>query len=224
MKNKKTNILLVLAMLLTGSTMLQAGNGKNVQKAQKAKEAGWYMRTRVSAIADDGTVYEHNSAGVFGKLKQSKFKKDRHDIPAYGPAVLQVVFPHYNWGEEDSGDYWSDYRKYTKKGQNKRAVWTFQIKNQKTVNLSNAEIHIKLDDAIKVNYVKENGNIRYIESGTDKTMKERFTLVDVDNHQTYSVDELEYANLSMDSNHTRTFRWVRGDVKKKDFKPVVLPE
>ncbi|BAF73024.1 hypothetical protein [Sulfurovum sp. NBC37-1] len=225
MQNKKTKILLVLAMLLMiGGTMLQAGSGKSVQKTQKAKKAGWYMRTRVSATAEDGSVYEHNSAGVFGELKQSKAKKDRHDVAAYGPAVLQVVFPHYDWEEGDAGDYWSDYRKYKKARADKRAVWTFQVKNQKTVDLSNAEIHIKLDDAIKVNYIKENGNVRYIEIGTDKKMKKRFILVDVDNHQTYSVDELEYANLSMDGNHTRTFRWVRGDVRKKDFKPVVLPE
>jgi len=236
MKNKKTNILLSLAvLLLSGSTMLQAdysdfgfANAKSVAKKyakqSQAKEAGWYMRTRVSATAQDGTVYEHNSAGVFGELKQSKAKKDRHDIAAYGPATLQVVFPHYDWEEGDAGDYWSDYRKYKQRRANRRRVWTFQVKNQKTVDLSNAEIQIKLDDAIKVNYVKENGNVRYIESGTDKTMKEKFTLVDVDNHQTYSVDELQDAGLSMDGNHTRTFRWVRGRVKKRDFKPVVLPE
>ena len=228
---KMKNIVLAAALLggsLFSTTALYAQPGKNsthkTKKAQKPKYAGWYMRTRVSATAEDGTVYEHNSAGVFGKLKQSKRKKDRHDIPSYGPATLQVVFPHYNWGEEYSGDYWSDYRKYKKSRKNKRAVWTFQIKNQKGVDLTNADIRIKLDDAIKVYYVKENGNVRYIEAGTDKIMKEKFTLVDVDKHQTYSVDELQYADLTMDGNHTRTFRWVRGPVKKRDFRPVVVPE
>jgi len=120
MQNKKTNKFFpLLALLLAGSTMLQAGYSESkaeqalyakelkeahyntrktkTKKAKKAKYAGWYMRTRVSATTQDGTVYEHNSAGVFGKLKQSRYKKDRHDIPAYGPATLQVVFPHYNW-------------------------------------------------------------------------------------------------------------------------------
>jgi len=250
MQNKNTKILLpLLALLITGSTLLQADYSESKeekalyakelkearyntartkkakkQKNKKTKYAGWYMRTRVSATTEDGTVYEHNSAGVFGKLKQSRYKKDRHDVPAYGPATLQVVFPHYNWGEDDSGDYWSDYRKYKKRRANKRAVWTFQVKNQKTVDLSNADIQIKLDDAKELMYVKENGNIKYTETGTNTEMKNKFTLVDVDNHQTYSVDELENANLSMDGNHTRTFRWVRGSVKRRDFRPVKLPK
>ena len=242
MQNKKPNKLLpLLTLLIAGSTMLYSASkdeqavyakelkeaqysAQKTKKAPKPKYAGWYMRTRVSATAEDGTVYEHNSAGVFGRLKQSKWKKDRHDIPAFGAAALQVVFPHYNWGEEDSGDYWSDYRKYKKRRAHKRAVWTFQIKNQKTVDLSDADIRIKLDDARKIKYIKENGSIHYIETGTNTKKKNRFTLVDVDNHQTYSVDELEYANLSMDGKHTRTFRWVKGRVKKRDFRPVVVPE
>jgi len=193
------------------------------KKAPKQKYAGWYMRTKVSATAPDGRVYKHETAGVFGELKQSKWKKDKHDIPGYGAAVLQVVFPHYNWGD-DSGDYFTDYRKWNKKRAGKRAVWTFLVRNQKGTDLSNAPIEIELDDAIKVNYAKENGSIRYIETGTDTTMKEKFTLVDVDNHKTYSVDELENANLTMDGKHTRTFRWVRGDVRKKDFRPVKFPQ
>ena len=224
---KLTLIAALLGGALFSTTAIYAQADYSVQrtkKTQNPKYAGWYMCTRVSATAEDGTVYEHNSAGVFGKLKQSKYKKDRHDIPSYGPATLQVVFPHYNWGEEYSGDYWSDYRKYKKSRKNKRAVWTFLVRNQKGADLSNADIQIKLDDAININYVKENGSVRYIETGTDKTMKEKFTLVDVDKHQTYSVDELQYADLTMDGKHTRTFRWVKGRVKKRDFKPVVVPE
>jgi len=246
MKRIQKNILLSLLALTTlGSSFLYADYDESaeekavyakelreakvktkrqkVKKAPKEKDAGWYMRTRVSATTDDGTVYTHNTAGVFGKLKQSKNKKDRHDISSYAPATLQVVFPHYNWNEGEAGDYWSDYRRYNKRKTNKRVVYTFQVKNQGNVDLSNADIEIKLDDAIDINYVKENGNVRYIEKGTNPEIKQKFTLVDVDNERTYSVDELEYANLNMDGNHTRTFRWVRGRVKKKDFKPVVLP-
>jgi len=209
-----------IALLLT---LLTVASFAETHKP-KQKYAGWYMRTTVKATTADGTVYRHNSAGIFGELKQSKFKRDKHDIPAYGPAVLQVVFPHYNWGEKESGDYWSDYRKYKKRRADKRAVWTFQIKNQKTVDLSNADIEIALKGAQNVDFVKEKGQIRYIETDVDSSKRDAFTLVDVDNNQTYSVDELKYANLSMDGKHVRTFRWVRGNVKERDFKPVVLPE
>ena len=214
-------LLLSFVILLTAG--LQAGSAKSV-KTRKAKEAGWYMRTRIAATTPDGTVYAHNSAGVFGELRQSRNEYDRHDIPAYGPAVLQVVFPHYHWGTEHSGDYWSDYRKYNPKKPHQRRVWTFLVRNQKGVDLSQAALKIRLDDAEKVRSVKERGYIRYIESGTDVKMKERFTLVDVDHNETYSVDELPYTDFAMDGKHTRTFRWVRGPVKKKDFKPVTLSD
>ena len=197
-------------------------NGNVAPQPPVQKRAGWYMRTTVKATAADGTVYSHSSAGVFGELEQSMAEKDRHDIPAYGPAALQVVFPHYNWGEE-SGDYWSDYRKY-ENGAETRAVWTFQIKNQHTVDLSNADIEIALKDAQNVDFIKKDGNVIYKETEIDSKKREDFTLVDVDKHQTYSVDELEYANLTMDGNHTRTFRWVRGSVQDEDFEPVVLPQ
>jgi len=245
MKNNKIYIFISLAAAsLLNFSMLQAASdydespeaaaiyAKEIREAQgankktkeyKQKQAGWYMRTKVSATAPDGKVYKHETAGVFGELKQSKWKKDKHDIPGYGAAVLQVVFPHYNWGDE-SGDYFTDYHKWKKGRADKRSVWTFLVRNQIRVDLSNAPIRIELDDAIKVNYVKENGSVRYIETGTDKRMKEKFTLVDVDNHQTYSVDELENANLTMDGKHTRTFRWVRGRVKKRDFRPVKMPK
>ena len=181
------------------------------------------MRTRVSVTTEDGTVYAHNTAGVFGELVQSRTKKDSHDIPSFGAAALQVVFPHYNWKEGDAGDYWSDYHKYKKRAA-KRAVWTFQVKNQKSVDLSNADLKIILDDARKVNYTKDNGNVHYTEAGLDREMKNKLTLVDVDNKQTYQVDELPYADLSMDGKHTRTFRWVRGKVGKRDFRAVKVPE
>ena len=203
----------------------QAGKkqkSKKAKKAPKQKQAGWYMRTKVSATAPDGKVYSHNTAGIFGQLKQSKNKIDQHDIPGYGAAILQVVFPHYNW-EDDSGDYFTDYRKWNKNREGKRAVWTFMIKNQKTVNLANAPIKIELDGLQNINFVKKDGRIDYIETTLEPEKRNDFTLVDVDNHKTYSYDELENANLTMDGKHARTFRWVRGNVKKKDFKPVPKP-
>lgn len=221
-KTTKSILFALVLVLGAGNTALYAQ--KNNNGARKVKDAGWYMRIRISATADDGTVYTHNSAGVFGELKQSRYKKDRHDIPAYGAETLQVVFPHYNW-EEDSGDYYSDYRKWNKKKANKRAAYTFLVKNQKGADLSNASLNIFVDPATIVKFVKEkDGNIKYTETGKDYSSLENFTLVDVDNHQTYAMDELEYANLSMDGNHTRTFRIVRGSIKKRDFKPLEMPE
>ncbi len=213
---KQINKIILLLTLLTAVALAEAHKPKQ-------KYAGWYMRTIVKATTSDGTVYRHNSAGVFGKLKQSKGKKDRHDIAAYGPAAFQVVFPQYNW-DDDSGDYYSDYRKWNKKRVNKRAVWTFQIKNQHTVDLSNADIEIALKGAQNVDFIKKDGSIAYIETEIDSEKKEAFTLVDVDNHQTYSVDELKDAELTMDGKHTRTFRWVKGTVRTKDFTAVKKPE
>ncbi len=250
MKNIKTNTLLSIAALTALSfTMLtadadygetteeraiyvqelqEADAGKTVKKtkgkkAPRQKYAGWYMRTKVSATASNGKVYSHSTAGVFGKLKQSRYKIDKHDIPGYGSAIFQVVFPHYDW-EDDSGDYFSDYRKWKKEREGKRAVWTFMIKNQHTVNLANAPIQIELEGLQNIDFVKKDGRIDYIETTLEPEKRNDFTLVDVDNNQTYSYDELENANLTMNGSHKRTFRWVRGEVRKKDFNPVPDPQ
>ena len=248
MKKMKKILFLPLVFLVTGGTLsaqigredaeaeaiyakeVREAMGRSVnfrhskaKKATKEKYAGWYMRTKVYAITEDGKKYSHTTAGIFGKLKQSRWKKDVHDIPAFASATFQVVFPHLNWGE-DSGDYLSNYYKYTKRRKNKRAVWTFQVKNQHGVDLSNAALRIELEGAQNVEYVKENGQVRYIATTLDPEKRERLTLVDVDNHKTYSVDELEDADLSMDGKHVRTFRWVMGRVKKRDFKPLPTAE
>ncbi len=181
------------------------------------------MRIKAS-VTNDGIVYSHNTAGVFGELQESIDGKDRHDIPAYSAAVFQVVFPHYDW-EEDSGDYWSDYRIWEKSRADTRVVYTFLLRNQKTVDLSNASLRLFVDPPQNVNYIKDkDGNIKYIESDKEPEKLHDFTLVDVDNHQTYAMDELENANLSMDGNHTRTFRLVRGSVADEDFDPIAKPE
>jgi len=250
MPSKPMKLFLSLALCLSaGASMLQAGSGNAPGadrprlldwdmvtdghhhfpgrvngKSQKSETAGWYMRTRVAVTTQDGTVYTHNTAGVFGELRESKNTEDRHDIPSYGPATLQVVFPHYHWGEEKSGDYWSDYRRFKPRWHRGRRVWTFLVRNQKGVDLSQADLKIFLDDARIVKRVTENGTVRYVEAGVDPKRKERITLVDVDNHRTYSVDELPNANLNMDGKHTRTFRWVMGRVHRRDFRPVKLPE
>ena len=184
----------------------------------KEKYAGWYMRTVVRAITTDGEVYQHTTAGVFGKLKQSLNKKDQHDIESYGPAILQIVFPKTDL-EENNGDYFSDYRRYTASKAGKRAVWTFQIKNQHTVDLSNARLKINLQGQQNVNFVEKNGVVSYIETNVVAGKRRAYSLVDVDNQKVYPFLELKHARLRMDGKHTRTFRWVRGKVRPIDLKP-----
>lgn len=193
---------------------------------EQEQYAGWYMRVGASATANDGTVYNHTSAGVFGELAQSRNSIDRHDIPAYGATAFQVVFPHTDWGK-DSGDYWSDYRTFNPSARYERLVYTFQVKNQNTVDLSNASLQLFVDEAQHVYSIREGGQIKYRETGSgsssnrdDIRSSNMFTLVDVDTHRIYSLDELETASLTMNGSHTRTFRMVRGQVHDEDFTPL----
>jgi hypothetical protein len=192
------------------------------KKAPKQFYAGWYMRIRASAVNSDGREFHHHTAGVFGELVQSSYKKDRHDIESYGAATFQVVFTHYDW-EELSGDYWSDYRKYRADKADARAVYTFQVRNQNTVDLSNASLKLLVDEAQNVNFYREQGQVKYVETDINAQLSEKFTLVDVDNKRTYAMDEFENADLTMEGLHTRTFRLIRGEVRNKDFDPVVKP-
>ena len=210
-----------------GGNIAGGGNGENghngyipgedpVLPHNTAKIGGWYGRTIVSAKASDGKVYIHKTAGVFGQLIDSKSERDRHDISALGTAILQVVFPHGDWAEK-SGDYFSNYQRYTKDGTTKKS-WVFQVKNQRTVDLSDAPLTIKLDAIHKVTYKKVDGGITYYENGgEDKALLQKLTLIDVDNGKSYSVDELATANLTMGGKHTRTFKWVLGGVDASDF-------
>lgn len=184
------------------------------------KTAGWYGKTLVSATAADGTVYTHTTAGVFGELLQSDEDKDKHDILGYETSILQVVFPQTEW-EDDNGDYFSNYLNYDEYSVEKR-VWTFQIKNQHTIDLSNAPITIDLEGVYDVKYKEEeNGRVEYKEStDVNQTLLNTLNLVDVDNQAEYTVDELKTANLTMNGLHTRTFRWIKGTVEQNDYLPL----
>ena len=213
----------------TGSDEANGGEqetgGNTGGTTETSREAGWYARVKVYATAADGTTYAHTTAGVFGELKESRSAKDRHDIPSYGPAALQVVFPHYDWGEGDSGDYWSDYRKFAGNEEEGRLVYTFLVRNQKDVDLSNASLRIAFDPVKRVEYANEsNGNTAYEEKASDTDMLKGFTLVDVDTGRTYAMDEIADAQLSMEGKHTRTFRIVKGTPQESDFAPLVMPE
>lgn len=219
---RKNKILISLTSIVTLSLIGCGGSGDSSTVSNVAPEyqlAGWYGQTKISATAPDDTVYTHNTAGIFGELLQSGDAKDENDVPGYGTALLQVVFPQPTWGE-DSGDYFSNYQSFTEDGNEKR-VWTFQVKNQKTVDLKNAPIKITLDGVYDVTYKKENGHISYKESTTLNTQRTNaLTLVDIDNHRNYTLAELQSADLNMDGMHVRTFRWVKGDIDESDFEPL----
>lgn len=217
-KNTLFSLAVAAVLSITGCSNSD-GNSTSEVTALQYQAAGWYMKTAVSATASDGKVWNHTTAGVFGELLQSDDAKDQHDIPGYGAAILQIVFPQTEWGD-DNGDYFTNYQNYDENNNAKR-VWTFQIKNQQWPDLSNAPITIKLDGTYDVSYLEENGRISYKEKkATDSTKLDAITLVDVDNDATYSYTELQTANLNMDDLHTRTFRWVLGTVEDEDYAPL----
>ena len=193
------------------------------------KSAGWYAKTEVKAIASDGTVYEHKTAGVFGALVQSSDAKDRHDIPGYAPALFQVIFlPEFS--TDTSIGYFSEYKNFDENATNAKKVWTFQIKNQNTVDLSGDKIAITLNGVYNVKYRDDRGKVEFLESKTTSTDKlGKLTLIDVDFQVHYSVSQLANANLTMTDSagnpvHTRTFRWVLGSVETTDYTALPAPK
>ena len=217
------NIIIIglTALMLIGcnSSTDNSGEDNPIVKDPIAKSSQeWYMKTVAKATADDTTEYVHNTAGIFGELKESLNGKDRHDISGYGTGILQVVFPHTEW-EEDNGDYFSDYRTFTA-GDGKK-VWTFQIKNQRDVDLSHAPLQLLLYGPYDVSSTDENGRVTYEETlSNDTSKKTSITLIDVDNQIAYSYEELKTLQLNMDGLHTRTFRWVLGTVEHDDYAPL----
>jgi hypothetical protein len=184
--------------------------------------AGWYMRTVAKATLNDGTEYIHNTAGIMGELKESLDGKDKHDIEAFGTPVLSVVFTQKAWAEEN-GDYFSDYRQFTEDGT--RQVWTFQVKNRGSVNLRSAALQLTLEDPYTVYEVQDENRTKYKEElAEDKSRKNNIILVDVDMQKEYSYAELETAELNMEGNVTRTFRWVLGgETTTEDYAPLATP-
>lgn len=213
--------LLAAGLLLTG---LHAGTDEvsndiqtTTQTGKKTKYIGWYMRTVVTATLSDGRSYTDATAGVFGELKDSKYHRDRHDIPSMGKGILQVLFVP-RW-EDEGTTYFSDYRRYKRHHKHKERVWTFQVQNQQTVDLSDADLKIKIQGPTAA-FRGPNGITE--QPAKNKTMFRRLKLVDVDNQKIYRAKELKNVTLSMDGKHVRTFRWVIGKVKDRDLKP--LPE
>jgi len=188
------------------------------------KVAGWYGKTQVSAIASNGLIYSHKTAGIFGELVQSDEEKDKHDIKSYGPSIFQVVFPQTEWSDEDNGYYLSNYKNYSVDSAEKK-VWTFEVRHDvhqddfgTSIDLKNANISITLDAVYDVTYIEKNGKVTYKDvKATTSDIADTLHLVDLDNDTGYTLTELKTANLNMDGQTVRNFRWVLGSVDSSDY-------
>ena len=178
------------------------------------EKIGWYLRLIAEAKLSDGRRFIQKKSGVFGEYKYSIDGKDRHDIKAYGSAILRVVFVHSDWS--DGTTYFSDYRNY--QGDTpRREVWTIQIRNDKEVNLAKASLRLSLDGLYEV---FDNRGVIEEKLSKDQSLKESLSIVDVDNGSVYVYGNSTSIDLSMDGKHVRTFRIVMGDVRDDDYKPV----
>lgn len=207
------NIIIIgfMALFFIGCDSSSQTNSVTKDSLSKA----WYMKTVAKATTNDSTEYIHNTAGIFGELRESQNGKDRHDILGFGTTILQVVFPQTEW-DENNGDYFSDYRTLT--DEDVKKVWTFQVKNQRDVNLADAPLQLLLYGPYDVTSTEENGRVTYEESlSKDTAKKTSITLIDIDNQVEYSYEELKTQQLNMDGLHTRTFRWVIGTVTQEDY-------
>ncbi|SFV90144.1 hypothetical protein MNB_SV-4-1260 [hydrothermal vent metagenome] len=193
-----------------------------VKKREKVAD-GWYMRTVASATLNEKR-YVHKTAGIFGELNDSKDGKDKHDITAFSKATLYVVFPKVQ-EDETLKNFFSDYHYYDPNDQynSKRQVWTFQVKNERGADLSNASITLRVEGPYKV-YRKKEG-IGYTEVAVkDNEMLSRLSLIDLDNKKVYTYSELENADLKMDGKKVRTFRWVLGSVLSEHLESFQVQE
>ncbi len=187
----------------------------NPNPEPKPKIANWYMKTVANMTLADGTNYEYKKGAVFGELEESSNGKDRYDVLAFGTAKLRVVFPQTEW-DDNNGDYVSNYQSLKEDGE--KRVWTFQVKNQRDLNLTNAQLKLSLDGPYDVDFATKDGYTSFKETlATDISKKTSIVLVDVDNQTEYSYAQLQTTNLTMDGLKTRTFRWVLGTADSSDY-------
>lgn len=212
--NLKLFLAALVLLLING-----CGSNSTLSETIQNEKVGWYVRTVAKATASDGTEYAHKTAGVMGEFKESQDGKDRHDIDAYGAPALSVLFVQNDW-EEDSGNYFSDYRAYS--GNDQRQVWTIQVKNNTGVtDLTNASLKLTLEGPYSIYEEDDEGRIKYKEAlSNDQSKKEMMVLVDVDHQREYTYEEYQNADFGMDGLTTRTFRWVLGTVEPSDYEPL----
>lgn len=219
---------LILGCSLAGTQLVAGGmdnsaaleNSRHIKKPKK-RYIGWYMRTVATATLPDGRSYTHATAGVFGKLRDSRFKEDKHDIPSMGSGVVQVLFTP-RWAK-DGHTYFSDYRglkltKYLRRHKRLRHdnnVWIFEVRNPKGVDLSDADLNLKVEGPFDA-YKSSDGLIET--PSKRKRLLRQLKLVDLDHKRVYPYKRLRHLHLSMDGQHVRHFRWVIGRVLPRDKK------
>ena len=183
-------------------------------KSYTPKKIGWYGRIVAKATLKDGREFIQYKEGVFGEYIDSIDGIDRHDIPSYGTDILRVVFIHPDLN--DTTTYYSDYRQYIQNS-DKKEVWTFQVKNDRDINLAKASLKIYIKGLYEIfdNRAKIEEKI-----SKNQDIKRDLKIIDVDNHSLYLLDESNSINLSMDGKHTRTFRIIKGDVVDEDYKSI----
>lgn len=182
---------------------------------------GWYFRTVVTAKLADGRTFDYRSGGIFGRAVDSEDGFDKHDIPVFGTAILQSVFVQTEWNEKN-GDFFSDYRSLPKNDPYRDAVWDFQIKNQQSVNLANATLHISVEGPY--GFVYTSNGIHEFNLTEAASLKYDLFLVDIDKQTVHPYMQLGASGLTMESMHTRSFRWVLGNVRNRDLVPFVTTE
>jgi hypothetical protein len=190
----------------TSTSSDTTSTAKNIDKYD-----GWYMRVTAKATQDN-TTYMHNTAGVFGELKEASDTLDSHDVPSKGNAILQVRFVNSSFN--NTTEYYSDYRHY--KGYiSDKATWDILVvNNNNSVDLSNADLSLDIKNIKRLS--KVGGKYQEQES-LDTTIRDSLHLIDLDNQIIYSYSELKNADLSMDGKHYRHFRIVLGHVNSNDL-------
>ncbi len=179
-----------------------------------SKKIGWYIRLIAEARLNNGKRFIQNKEGVFGEYKYSIDGEDRHDIPSFGTDILRVVFIHNDWN--GASQYYSDYRKYSEDSSTKE-VWTFQVKNDRDINLANASLKLYFEGLYDI--FDNRGDI--IERvSKNQNIKKSLKIIDLDNGNLYLYGDSKAINISMDGKHTRTFRIVLGDVTDDDYKAI----
>jgi hypothetical protein len=218
---KYYNKLLILAILAGLSSGCNPTSNKTYTEQPKTHKSlptvGWYMRTTVQAIADNGKTYRHNDAGVFGELDESSDGLDKHDIPTKGNAIIQIRFINNNLDSHQT--YYSDYRHYDQNDTKKS--WDFIVINDDNhIDLSNASIKLNIQNIKKI-YRQPNN--KYSESSTtDTTKRDSISIIDLDNQTVYKYANLKNANLNMDGKHIRKFRLVLGKITQNDMQTFKL--
>jgi len=215
--------ILAIGLLLGGAALLSplsaGAEEPEVQSAPTQRYLGWYMRTVVEATDSEGKSYLHDSAGVFGRLKGSSYRKDRHDIPAMGTGIFQILFTP-RW-ESEGTRYYSDYRNLRGKHPHRSNVWSFEVRNEKGVDLSEAEFTIRIEGPVNAYQTPKGIEER---PSADKTRLRRLHLVDLDNDRVYRYRAVKRMTFSMEGSHVRHFRWVLGRVNKADRKMEKAPQ